>query len=174
MYITIIFFLAAILFGVFFSNILMIGIRGWFLWYGRGFVCQPREFFAGFQHYDQALGVTLLRDLYLFLWSLLLVIPGIVKGYSYSMTEYILYENPKAAGRAIAMSQSMTEGYKMDLFIMDLSFIGWAVLSSLSCGILGIVFVEPYKYAAHALTYEWLKNNAIRNGRLTLEDFTQP
>ena len=78
----------------------------------------------------------LLRDIYSFLWSLLFIIPGIVKAYAYSMTEYILYENPRlSAGEAIRISNAMTQGFKGELFVFDLSFILWNLLSAISLGI---------------------------------------
>lgn len=65
----------------------------------------------------------------------------------------------------------MTQGHKGDLFIFDLSFFGWMLLSGLTCGILGIVYVNPYMYTAHAGLYDALKDNAIRQGILRWEDF---
>lgn len=104
----------------------------------------------------------------------LFVIPGIVMTYAYSMTEYILYENPRlSAGEAIRMSKIMTQGYKGELFVFDLSFLLWHLLSGLTLGIVGIVYVNPYLYTAHAGMYEALKNAAIQSGRLRWEDFGQ-
>ena len=116
----------------------------------------------------------LLRDVFVFLWSLLFIIPGIVMSYAYSMADYIIYENPNLSpSRALQMSKAMTQGHKGDLFIFDLSFFGWMLLSGLTCGILGIVYVNPYMYTAHAGLYDALKDNAIRQGILRWEDFGQ-
>ena len=107
-----------------------------------------------------------------FLWSLLFIIPGIVKAYAYSMTEYILYENPRlSAGEAIRISNAMTQGFKGELFVFDLSFILWNLLSAISLGIAGVVYVNPYVYTAHAGMYEMIKDNALRSGRVRWEDF---
>lgn len=100
---------------------------------------------------------TLLVMLYTFLWSLLFVIPGIVKSYSYAMTNFILMDRPElSASEAIAESQKMMNGHKMELFILDLSFIGWQLLSILTCGLL-YLWVGPYMFASHAAFYLELK-----------------
>ena len=100
---------------------------------------------------------TLLVSLYTFLWSLLFIIPGIIKSYSYAMTPYILLDRPELSPtEAIKESEKMMNGHKMDLFILDLSFIGWILLSMLTCGIL-ILYVEPYMMATKAAFYLELK-----------------
>ncbi|MBQ8260083.1 MAG: DUF975 family protein [Clostridia bacterium] len=100
---------------------------------------------------------TLLVSLYTFLWSLLFIIPGIVKSYSYAMTPYILLDRPELSPtEAIKESEKMMNGHKMDLFILDLSFIGWILLSMLTCGVL-ILYVEPYMMATKAAFYLELK-----------------
>ena len=91
--------------------------------------------------------------LYTFLWSLLFIIPGIVKSYSYAMTPYILLDRPElSATDAIKESEKMMNGHKMELFILDLSFIGWILLSMLTCGIL-VLYVEPYMMATKSAFY---------------------
>lgn len=113
-----------------------------------------------------------LKNLYIGLWSLLFIIPGIVKGYAYSMTEFIKAENPNIpASKAIDMSNRMTQGRKGDLFMLDLSFFGWFILSSFTCGILMIVYVGPYYYAAKAFAYEEIKAEAIASGKVSEYDF---
>lgn len=103
-----------------------------------------------------------LIGLYTALWSMLFVIPGIVKSYSYSMAVYIKSENPNiSASKAIELSTRMTNGRKMDLFVLDLSFIGWTLLSALTLNILGILYVYPYLYAAKAFAYEEIKEEAL-------------
>ena len=67
----------------------------------------------------------------------------------------------------------LTDGAKVELFVFDLSFIGWELLSSITCGILGILYVNPYIWTAHAGIYDTLKDAAIRSGKLTWEDFGQ-
>jgi uncharacterized membrane protein len=95
--------------------------------------------------------------LFTFLWSLLFVIPGIVKTYAYSMSMYILAENKgKPALECINESKAMTNGHKMDLFVLNLSFIGWMMLVALTFGIAGI-WVLPYMNATMANAYQSLK-----------------
>lgn len=92
-------------------------------------------------------------DIIIFLWSLLLVIPGIVKGYQYTFVEYILAEHPEySLKKAMAISTQMTNNDKFNLFVLDLSFIGWYILGSLAFGI-GNFFVDPYPKATEATLY---------------------
>ena len=166
--------IAALLFGIFVGNVVAVGLHGWFLRYQRGEAVKIGELFAGFRIYKPALCTRLLTDIYTFLWSLLFIIPGIVKGYAYSMANYIIYENPNlSANQAIRMSEKMTDGYKGELFVLELSWIGWGFLNAFTLGILGIVYVNPYMFTTHAAAYEYLKQNAIQSGRLTWEDFGQ-
>lgn len=107
-----------------------------------------------------------LRHLYTFLWSLLFVIPGIIKSYEYSMVPYILAEYPNlSTDEVLQISKDMTYGHKMDMFILDLSFIGWYFLGSLLFGI-GILFVDPYKEATYARLYNVLAGNDDIGGKV--------
>jgi uncharacterized membrane protein len=113
--------------------------------------------FSGFDDFWSAFKVTFLVGLFTFLWSLLFVIPGIVKTYAYSMSLYILAENKgKPALECINESKAMTNGHKMDLFVLNLSFIGWAMLVGLTFGIAAI-WVSPYMSATMANAYQSLK-----------------
>ncbi len=95
----------------------------------------------------------LLRTLYVFLWSLLFVIPGIVAGYSYAMTDYILAENPElTASEAVEQSKTMMYGNRFRLFCLQFSFIGWDILATLALGI-GHLWLTPYKQAAYTAFY---------------------
>ena len=99
----------------------------------------------------------LMVSLFTALWSLLFVIPGIVKAYAYSMAYYIKVDNPTWGWKdCIDESQKIMNGHKMDLFILDLSFIGWLLLGSLACGI-GAFWVTPYMNAAHTHFYESIR-----------------
>lgn len=109
--------------------------------------------------YGRNVGGMFLRDLFIFLWSLLLVIPGIVKTYSYRMVPYILADNPDITGmEAITLSRQMMNGHKWQTFVLDLSFLGWYILSAFTLGILGIFYVNPYKAGTDAELYQALKN----------------
>ena len=123
----------------------------------KGTLPEAGALFAPFKQYARTVGAVLLVFVYTLLWTLLLVIPGIIKAYSSSMTFYILRENPEmTAGDAITASQKMMDGHKMDLFLLSLSFIGWAILASITFGI-GYLWLIPYIYTAYAAFYETLK-----------------
>lgn len=99
----------------------------------------------------------LLKYIYIFLWTLLLIIPGIIKSYSYAMTEYIMKDDQTISNNAaIEKSMAMMQGKKMKLFLLDLSFIGWIILAILTFG-LGFLLLAPYMYTARAAFYEDLK-----------------
>ena len=116
--------------------------------------------FDGFRQYVRIFLAMLLKGIYVLLWSLLLIIPGIIKEYSYAMTENILKDNPDMNGeQAIRESMRMMEGHKMQLFLLDLSMIGWLILSILSLGI-GFLFSYPYLCTAHAHFYEDVKKES--------------
>lgn len=98
------------------------------------------------------------RDLFTVLWTLLFIIPGIVKSYEYQMIPYLLADNPQMTKeQAFEESKRMMQGQKWKAFVLDLSFIGWNILSALTLGILGIFYVQPYMDATHAALYEALR-----------------
>lgn len=106
-----------------------------------------------------------LRNLYIFGWSLLLIIPGIVKGYAYAMVPYIMAENPSMnSDRAIGLSEEMMKGHKMELFVLQLSFIGWHFLNACTFGIVGIFYANPYIHATYAEYFSAVKAEAIGKG----------
>lgn len=115
--------------------------------------------FAIFKKYGAILGVTLLTTLYTALWTMLLVVPGIIKSYSYAMTYYIHHDNQAlSAEEAICQSMKMMEGKKLDLFLLDISFIGWYLLAILSLGI-GFFWLIPYHQTARVAFYQQLCEN---------------
>ena len=92
-----------------------------------------------------------------FLWSLLLVVPGIIKGYAYSQAFYLLNDNKKLGYKeALEESEKMMDGHKWELFVLQLSFIGWSLLAVLTCGI-GFLWLTPYMNTTLANYYEDLK-----------------
>lgn len=118
---------------------------------------EAKDAFSGFDDFWSAFKVTFLVGLYTFLWSLLFVIPGIIKAYAYSMSLYILAENKgKSARECINESKAMTEGHKMELFVLELSFFGWGLLTAITFGIAGI-WVVPYMSATFTNAYYSLK-----------------
>ena len=101
----------------------------------------------------------LLMGIFIFLWSLLLIVPGIIKAYSYAMTPYILVDRPELSVRdAIRLSGRMMSGRKLDLFCLHLSFIGWMLLCILTLGI-GILFLSPYMMTAQAAFYQDVRSD---------------
>ena len=130
---------------------------------------QMGDLFAYFERFGDAVILRLLMGLFIVLWSLLLVIPGIIASYSYSMAPYILAEDPECTPmEAIRRSKEMMDGYKTDLFILQLSFIGWGLLSALTMGI-GNLFLTPYVAASTAAFYRDLQSRPRR-----LEDEFDP
>lgn len=102
------------------------------------------EVFNGFTRWIDSIVLTLVIGIFTFLWSLLLFIPGIIKGLSYSMSLYILAENPDMKPmEALEWSKQITNGHKGRIFYVYLSFIGWSILASLTCGI-GYIWLFPY------------------------------
>lgn len=113
--------------------------------------------------YGNVVKTMFLKNLYIFAWSLLLFIPGIVKSYEYVMVPYLMAENPNLpSDRAFQLSKQMMDGRKMDLFLLDLSFIGWRILATIT--VIGNVFLQPYIEATHAEVYLWLRYDALHNG----------
>lgn len=112
-----------------------------------------------------------LRDLYTILWTLCLIIPGIVKSYEYKMIPYILAENPQISRkRAFELSKQMMDGQKLDAFVLDLSFIGWHLLSFITLGIVHIFYVGPYINVTWAEFYKVMRENALESGIATREE----
>lgn len=122
----------------------------------RNEVWRFEEVICGFQEgFIKTLLLYLLQTVFLFLWSLLFVIPGLIKAYSYSMAIY-LQQEPGGIEREpndlLMESRELMYGYKWKLFCLDLSFIGWYLLGALCFGI-GVIFVEPYHQQARANFY---------------------
>lgn len=112
------------------------------------------------------------RYLYTFLWSLLFVIPGIIKGYEYYLIPYLMAENPNLPKeRAFAISKQAMNGEKWDLFVLQLSFIGWHLLGALAC-CMGSIFVTPYEQATFAEFYACMRAKILAHGISTEEELT--
>ena len=146
------------------SGVLAFGVMAAYLTLVRTKSTSFETLFSGFSNFGTTCVVGILQTIFLTLWSLLFIIPGIVKTYSYSMTYYILRDNPNlSASEAITESRRMMNGYKGKLFCLDLSFIGWFLLCALTFGLLGL-YVLPYYNAARARFYEDLKNKPTVEG----------
>lgn len=154
-----------IVFSIFVSGPVEAG-KNYFFMHSRENVSQFTNMFANFRkgRYMNTVSVMFFRGLYTFLWTLLLIIPGIIKSYEYCMIPYIMAENPNIdKNRAFELSKYMTDGDKFNIFVLQLSFIGWYLLGAIFCG-LGILFVQPYFEATMAELYAVKRDEAIRSG----------
>ena len=112
-------------------------------------------FYAFGSNYKNIVKTAFMTDLSIFLWSLLFVVPGIIKFYEYCLVPYIMSENPTMNYKdAKAESKKLMKGNKWKKFVLDLSFIGWKILSWLTLGVLGVFFVDPYVASTDAALYE--------------------
>lgn len=115
------------------------------------------DIFSGFNQTGRALWLNILITVFTFLWTCLLIIPGIIKQYAYSMSYYVLADNPELTAReALSKSKEIMNGHKMDLFVLQLSFIGWYFLIGITFGLAGI-YVIPYINATTANFYNSIK-----------------
>ncbi len=128
-------------------------------------------FSDGFSDYWRNVGGVLWMQLWIFIWSLLFIIPGIIKAFAYFMAPYILADSRNvSATQALKLSMKMTKGYKGKIFVMLLSFIGWLILTGLTFGILSIFWTGPYIETSFAGMYDELKKNALENGVVTEQE----
>lgn len=126
------------------SGPLMLGSVYFYLKVSRNEKAEIGDLFWGFRNFAGAFVLTFLQSLFIFLWSLLFVIPGIMKAYSYSMAFYIMADEPEISARdAIRKSKEMMQGHRMELFVLQLSFFGWVLLGLVTCG-LGNLYTLPY------------------------------
>lgn len=122
--------------------------------------------FSYMRFWKVAIITRIVRTLYIVLWTLLFIIPGIVASYNYALTDYILAENPELTTKeALGLSKKMMYGHRFQLFCLEFSFIGWAFLCVLSLGI-GLIWLLPYTEAAKAAFYREVSfqyNNPVTN-----------
>lgn len=121
---------------------------GCFRFFNRSFDTKPqfKEVFYAFENrYKNIVSAMFLRDLFTFLWMFAFIVPGIVKAYEYKMVPYLLAEHPDMQPKEVLeASKQLMRGQKGKAFLLDLSFVGWLLLSGMTFGILGIFFVTPY------------------------------
>ncbi len=116
------------------------------------------DLFSEFRRFGTAFLMQLLRVVYTFLWSLLLIIPGIYAGYGYAMTPYILLEHPDmTANEAITESKKLMDGNRWRLFCLEISFIGWSLLTALFTLGIGYFWLVPYMEASFAAFYREIR-----------------
>ncbi len=158
---------------IFVSNVIQVGCNRYFI-ENREHKTDVGQIFCGFRdgRYLRVVWTMFLKGLYIFLWSLLFWIPGIIKGFSYMMVPYILAENSNMdRKRVFALSENMMYGHKWEAFVLGLSFLGWNFLGALTGGILNVFYVNPYQHATYAEFYSALKAEALQKGIATTADF---
>ncbi len=132
-------------------------------------ISMTTPFTAAFQNFGRKLGGYLWMVLFTFLWALLFWIPGFIKAFSYAMTPYILCDCPNVKAKdALKLSMRIMKGHKWEMFVMELSFIGWGILSGLTFGILDIFYVGPYMQSSFATYYLEVREQALRTGVITM------
>ena len=160
-------FFVGLLSSIFIGNVIRVGEQYYFIknHYGNPAL---NEIFQGFKgNYLNVVKIMFIMQLKIMLWLLLLVVPGIIKAYEYSMIPYLLAENPNITmDEAFSLSKQMTTGQKMNLFVLDLSFLGWYFLGFLCFGV-GALFVKPYDVAAFAEVYLILKESVKKDECVT-------
>lgn len=164
--VTLIFIAIRFVIKTFVSNPIEIGARRFFM-ISRERTADFRELAFIFSNgYIKNAIIMLLRDIFVSLWSILFVIPGIIKSYEYRMIPYILAENPEIDRKtAFELSKRMMDGQKWDTFVLDLSFIPWVLLSLITCGIVAVVYFLPYYNLTNAELYAVLRNELIMNDK---------
>lgn len=148
--------------GIFTYGPIMYGTGKFFIDQQRGLKPKFETMFDGFSLYGSTLVTGLLQQLFLFFWTLLLFIPGLIKTYSYAMVQYVMVDFDLSGTEAITKSRELMNGYKWKLFKLQLSFIGWELLAVLFTFGIGMFFLLPYEQAANAEFYaELLKCHDI-------------
>ncbi len=150
--------IVAILLKIFLFNPLKVGCYGFFRENVKDTTTSLDVLGTGFGRYGHTFATLFLTDLFTVLWTLLFIIPGIVKAYSYRMVPFILRDNPElSATEVITASRKMMDGQKWNAFVLDLSFIGWILLTIFTLGLVGLFWYNPYYYSTNAALYLRLK-----------------
>lgn len=144
---------------IFLINPIEIGCKSFFLKNAGDPSAEIDEIKKGFTpNYSRNIKAMFLKGLYTFLWGLLFVIPGIMKKYSYRLVPFILAEDDLIEPKdAIRKSMDMMKGHRWEAFVLDLSFLGWIILSVLTLGLLLIFYVHPYMSGTDVEFYKKVK-----------------
>lgn len=147
---------------VFLINPLLVGCRKYYRT-NLNQTSQIKEIGYAFDHnFLNVAKIMFFKDLYTFLWTLLFIIPGIIKSYEYRMIPYIIADNTEiTTAEAFAKSKEMMTGNKWNAFVLDLSFLGWHLLNICTLGILGIFYLNPYVHQTDAALYQMLKTGSL-------------
>lgn len=156
--------IVSICYSVFIANAISYGENRFYLENAKHSDVPFMTLFSAFQNgYFNIVKILLIKDIKQFLWTLLFIIPGIIKSYEYKMIPYILAENPEiSTEEAFARSKQLTSGQKGDMFVLDLSFLGWMILGTVLFG-LGVYFVYPYVNATYAELYLTLTDQKMED-----------
>ena len=160
-----------ILLKVFLSNPLEVGCKR-YMTLARQIKPEYQEMAFAFKNcYSNIVKTMFLRGLYTALWTLLFVIPGIIKSYEYRMVPYLMAEYPDMASyEAFRISKEMMMGNKWETFVLDLSFFGWNLLSAVTLGLVGIFYAGPYQILTNAALYLTLKRTHPSFGYVQQDD----
>ena len=155
-----------IVFRVLVYNPIVVGVQRFFIENHYGKPGVGTMFYAFKTNYINIVKTMFLKDVYICLWALLFLVPGLIKTYSYRMVPYILAENPDMdADEAIRLSMEMMNGEKLNTFVLDISFLPWVFLAAFTFNIVGIFYVYPYVNATYAEQYLAIKNDAAYNSQ---------
>ena len=149
-----------------------VAMAGYYLNQIRGFNPEWKSLYKeGLDRYGKYFTVGLVTQIFIFLWALLLIVPGIIKSYEYRFVHNVIHDNPNLTqSQARDLSRRMTDGFKGDIFVLDLSFILWYMLIGVTFG-LAAFYVVPYVQTTQAMYYENLKNYAIAQGKAAPAEF---
>ena len=151
---------------IFITGPLTLGLAIYFLNFLKDEESNLNQLFEGFKNYGGVLVTYLLYSIYILLWTLLFIIPGIIAQMKYSQVWFIMAEDSEISGNdALMKSKKMMDGFKMQFFLLALSFFGWILLAMLTCGI-GLLWVIPYMQTSYAKFYEALKEHHAQNPSL--------
>ncbi|KXY18295.1 DUF975 family protein [Bacillus sp. FSL K6-0067] len=127
------------------------------------------RWFQDLNKFVEAFLIYLLVKIYIWLWTLLFIIPGIIKSFSYSMTYFIINDHPEySMNQAITESRRMMDGHKIEYFLLCLSFIGWFLLSVITLGV-GFLWLAPYFYTTKAEFYKDLSDDYYKRDAINRE-----
>ncbi len=156
----------------FMTIIISMGYKIYALRVSRGQEAGFGELFDGFGNFFKLIWLNILMSIYVFLWSLLFVIPGIIAAYRYSVAVYIMLENPEySASECIRLSKQMMDGHKLEYFMLELSFIGWILLSAIP--FVGI-YTNPYMEVTFAKYYNALSGYIPEAEYTVHDDYKEP
>ena len=135
------------------QSVFWVGIISFCLNIACGRNSEITDFFDQFEHIGKLFLLSLVKNFFIILWGLLFIVPGFIAYYRYSMAEYIIAENPDiSVFAAIKQSKEMMDGKKGKLFVLELTFLGWAILTAVTFGLAGLYSI-PYIFMTRTLFY---------------------